>query len=66
MEAMVWRQLNHRNILPLVGVALGVPYKTSIALVAPWMANGSLDAYLKGHDDADRVEIVSSRERYCR
>lgn len=61
MEAMVWWQLRHENILPLSGVAFEVPHKVSIALVAPWMENGPLNVFLKFHNDVDRVDIVSSK-----
>ena len=59
-EALVWRQLKHKNILPLLGIVYDIPYKSSIGLLAPWMKNGSLDEYLKKNGNVDRLAIVSA------
>ncbi|KIK64855.1 hypothetical protein GYMLUDRAFT_143969, partial [Collybiopsis luxurians FD-317 M1] len=45
-EALVWRQLKHPNILPLLGVNSKLFYP-SFCLVYPWMENQDIIAYLK-------------------
>ncbi|KAL4255254.1 Kinase-like protein [Pleurotus pulmonarius] len=43
-EVVIWKGLEHKNILPLLGVVRGFgPY---VSMVCPWMAKGSLTQYL--------------------
>ncbi|KAJ8697496.1 hypothetical protein PTI98_004299 [Pleurotus ostreatus] len=43
-EVIIWKELEHKNILPLLGVVRGFgPY---VSMVCPWMAKGSLTQYL--------------------
>ncbi|CAE6335681.1 unnamed protein product [Rhizoctonia solani] len=42
-ELLVWSQCNHPNVLPLLGVA---QYCKQLAMVSPWMPNGSLNRFL--------------------
>ncbi|KAL0578697.1 Rho guanine nucleotide exchange factor [Marasmius crinis-equi] len=46
-EAMVWRQLDHPNILPFKGMYYFNEDEQQICLVSPWMENGNLLQYLK-------------------
>jgi serine/threonine protein kinase len=46
-EAYVWIQLLHDNILPLEGVTVVDEFGPFLALVTPWMENGSLNDYLR-------------------
>ena len=52
---MIWGDLNHDNILLLLGVMTieGFP-----CMVSEWMENGTMNAYLKSHPDADVLELV--------
>jgi hypothetical protein len=36
----IWRRLNHPNVMEFMGYAFG--FGISMALVAPWAANGTL------------------------
>ncbi|KAJ3862367.1 hypothetical protein EV359DRAFT_10643, partial [Lentinula novae-zelandiae] len=45
-EALLWRQLKHPNILPLLGVNEEI-FSPSFCLVSPWMANKDIITYLK-------------------
>ena len=65
-EALVWRQLKHKNILPLLGIVYDIPYKSSIGLLAPWMENGSLDGYLRKNETVDRLTIVRTSRYFAR
>lgn len=39
-EMGIWRRLNHPNVMEFMGYAFG--FGISMALVAPWAANGTL------------------------
>ncbi|KIK63206.1 hypothetical protein GYMLUDRAFT_110426, partial [Collybiopsis luxurians FD-317 M1] len=45
-EALVWRQLKHPNILPLLGVNMDL-FSPSFCLISPWMENRNVITYLK-------------------
>ncbi|KAJ7107565.1 kinase-like domain-containing protein [Mycena epipterygia] len=55
-EAIVWRGLRHRFILPLVGIDRQM-FPSSFCMVSPWMKNGTVLKYLRdrGHGDVDRL-----------
>ncbi|OAX39444.1 kinase-like protein [Rhizopogon vinicolor AM-OR11-026] len=44
-----WKQLKHDHILPLYGITYG--FGPVLAIVSPWMHNGSLSTYLDKHHD---------------
>ncbi|KAJ8077717.1 Rho guanine nucleotide exchange factor [Marasmius tenuissimus] len=47
-EAIVWRQLNHPNLLPFIGVYyLDDEAPSQLCLISPWMDRGDLTRYLK-------------------
>lgn len=58
-EAIVWRNVHHRNCLPFYGVTNfdddGVP---RICMVSPWMTNGNLSVYLSQNPDVPRLPLV--------
>ncbi|KIK56513.1 hypothetical protein GYMLUDRAFT_174194, partial [Collybiopsis luxurians FD-317 M1] len=45
-EALLWRQLQHPNILPLLGVNLEL-FFPSFCLISPWMVNRDIITYLR-------------------
>ncbi|KIJ64204.1 hypothetical protein HYDPIDRAFT_40439 [Hydnomerulius pinastri MD-312] len=47
-EVEIWRRLDHPNIVQFLGIAEGLGY--SMSLVSLWMANGTLDCFLREHD----------------
>ncbi|KAG6856796.1 hypothetical protein H0H87_000492 [Tephrocybe sp. NHM501043] len=55
-EAVIMALLQHRNILPLLGV-IGAP--NSFALATPYMRNGNLMTFLLRNPGANRLELVS-------
>ncbi|KIK64864.1 hypothetical protein GYMLUDRAFT_258825 [Collybiopsis luxurians FD-317 M1] len=57
-EALVWRQLKHPNILPLLGVNVELFYP-SFCLVSPWMENQDIIAYLKKNLTHNRYDVLS-------
>ncbi|KAG8946870.1 hypothetical protein FRC03_001244 [Tulasnella sp. 419] len=55
-EVLLWRTLQHPNIVPLLGYI--VLSDESPALVSPWYTNGNVNDYLKLHKDANRCNMV--------
>jgi serine/threonine protein kinase len=60
-EALIWRQLQHPNVLPLLCLHHwdGVYPHARIALVSPRMINGNAREFLCRESDIDRVSLVS-------
>ncbi|THU93870.1 kinase-like protein [Dendrothele bispora CBS 962.96] len=48
-EAILWRQLEHPNVLPFLGLYFLESNPKSVSLISPWMDNGDLSSYLKNH-----------------
>ncbi|KAL0058747.1 Rho guanine nucleotide exchange factor [Marasmius tenuissimus] len=46
-EAIVWKQLDHPNILPFLGIYYLDDTRQRICLVSPWQERGNLVDYLK-------------------
>src|ERR1700722_9880047 len=44
-EFAVWRRLDHKNILPLIGVTTN--FGPHFSMVCPWMENGMFNTYLE-------------------
>ncbi|KAF9053824.1 kinase-like protein, partial [Hymenopellis radicata] len=57
-EALVWRNLNHPNVLPFLGVSKDLFYP-SFCLISPWMNNGNIMAFLSQNPDHDRLRSVT-------
>ncbi|THU85508.1 hypothetical protein K435DRAFT_612833, partial [Dendrothele bispora CBS 962.96] len=45
-EAILWRQFNHPNVLPFLGLYFLDLSKQRICLISPWMERGNLRQYL--------------------
>ena len=52
-EAVMWRSLNHPNILPLLGATISPPQ-----LVSALMPAGDLSKYLPNNPEANRIRLV--------
>jgi serine/threonine protein kinase len=52
-EAVVWKRLNHPNIVPLLGITI-----TPFQLISNWISGGDLLDYIKKNPDADRLNLV--------
>ena len=55
-EAVVWKRLEHPNIVPLLGVTVA-----PLQLVSVWMAGGELLEYIDTHPSIDRLSLVGFR-----
>ncbi|KAJ7781785.1 kinase-like domain-containing protein [Mycena maculata] len=47
-EALVWRELQHPNILPFIGIDRE-SFSSSLCMVSPWMEHGTILDHLKQH-----------------
>ncbi|KAF9231037.1 kinase-like domain-containing protein [Melanogaster broomeanus] len=60
-EIKVWLNLNHVNIVPLLGTTMG--FGQFPAMVCPWLANGQLSSYLERQSDSlklgERLVLLS-------
>ena len=54
-EFVPWKALRHPNVLPLLGIVMT---KTEFAMVSEWMPNGNINQFVKGHQNANRFELV--------
>ncbi|KAH8832299.1 kinase-like domain-containing protein [Flagelloscypha sp. PMI_526] len=57
-ESLVWRQLQHPNVLPFLGVTETL-FPEKFCLVSPWMRNGSVISFLKDNPTHDRLPFVN-------
>lgn len=57
-EAVIWKGLHHPFLLPFLGIDLET-FPGFTCLVAPWMRNGTLRAYLSSHSN------VNADQRVC-
>ncbi|KAJ7126083.1 kinase-like domain-containing protein, partial [Mycena epipterygia] len=56
-EVLIWKELSHPNVLPLLGIDLTIR-KPSCCLVSPWMKNGNVMAFLERYPDFDKSSLV--------
>ncbi|KZV91000.1 NAD(P)-binding protein [Exidia glandulosa HHB12029] len=58
-EMMIWCQLQHPHILPLLGTCYYREGRMP-AFVVPWMGGGTCTDYVTEHPDADRISLASN------
>ena len=51
--AVVWKNLAHPNVVPLLGVTIN-----PTQLVSGWMPDVDLTGYITNHPDVDRLNLV--------
>ncbi|KAL0571381.1 serine/threonine protein kinase, AGC [Marasmius crinis-equi] len=56
-EALLWTQLSHPNLLPLLGVNTTL-FPQGFCLVSPWMVNGDVITFLSLNTDHDRFTAI--------
>ncbi|KAK7437373.1 Rho guanine nucleotide exchange factor [Stygiomarasmius scandens] len=59
-EAILWRQLDHPNVLPFLGLYFLDDSTQRVCLISPWMPNGNLRHFLSNNPDSsiDRARLV--------
>ncbi|KAK0439497.1 kinase-like domain-containing protein [Desarmillaria tabescens] len=61
-EALVWRNVKHRNVLPFLGVNKEL-FAPSFYLISPWMENGNIISFLHHHPRLDRLQAITDVAR---
>ncbi|KAG1726248.1 kinase-like domain-containing protein [Suillus paluster] len=65
-ELGIWKRLQHSNILKFMGITRG--FGSSVALVAPWIDNGTLTSFLKRNNGIltlhDRLLLVRTSRTF--
>jgi len=51
----MWGALRHPNVLPLLGANMT---SSQFVMVSEWMVDGNINAFVKAHPDANRLELV--------
>ena len=54
---MIWTQLHHHNILPLLGICVDL-FDARPAMVTPWMVHGNTLNYLSKNSSVDKLSLV--------
>ncbi|KAK7060772.1 hypothetical protein VNI00_000504 [Paramarasmius palmivorus] len=57
VEALVWKQLKHPNILPFLGVNTTL-FAPGFCMVSPWMANGDIVSFVKTYPAYDKLALL--------
>lgn len=52
-EAVVWKRLEHKNIVHLLGITA-----TPLQLISEWMPGGDLTEYIEKHPDTNRLSLL--------
>ena len=55
-EVLLWKRLNHPNILPFYGASMN---QNQLCMVSPWMENGNVLSYTGENPEANRLRLVS-------
>lgn len=50
-ELGIWRRLDHKNVVPFLGIAYGFGMRDAMSLVSLWMPNETLHLFLEKHDN---------------
>ncbi|KAF8597071.1 kinase-like protein, partial [Ceratobasidium sp. AG-I] len=51
-----WSKAKHENVLELLGIAI---FREQLAMISPWMANGTLRVYIDQNPDLDRWTLCA-------
>ena len=60
-ELGIWRRLNHKNVVPFLGIAYGFGMHGTTSLVSLWMPNESLQRFLTKYNNLGvrhRLQLV--------
>ncbi|THU84517.1 kinase-like protein [Dendrothele bispora CBS 962.96] len=64
-EAILWRQLQHPNVLPFLGLYFLDDSRKRICLLSPMMENGNLNSYLDKHSEKEAHRITLAYDVSC-
>ena len=55
-EAVGWKYISHPNVVPFLGISEKL---SSFCIISPWLSNGNITEYIRKHQKADRLQLVS-------
>ena len=55
-EVLLWKRLNHPNVLPFYGASMS---DNRFCMVSPWMDSGNIIGYSRKNPEANRLRLVS-------
>ena len=61
-EVFIWKQLKHRNLLPLYGVAIVYKYPY---FVSPWIEDVNIRTFVRNNSTFNRFNLVSDPRPSC-
>ena len=61
-EALVWQTLNHRYVLPFLGIDVE-SFPRQPCVVSPWMTNGTINEFLQKNGKVDVNQLV---RQFCK
>ncbi|THU86329.1 kinase-like protein [Dendrothele bispora CBS 962.96] len=64
-EAILWRQLQHPNVLPFLGLYFLDDSRKRICLLSPMMENGNLNSFLDKHSEKDAHRATLAYDVSC-
>jgi serine/threonine protein kinase len=57
-EVLIWKELSHPNVLPLLGIDLKTR-APSYCLISPWMNNCDVMSFLEKNPKFEKTSLVS-------
>ena len=58
-EVVIWKNLNHPNVLPFVGAAMATePGREKYGIVSEFMENWDIKTFIGHNVDVNRLELV--------
>lgn len=62
---VIWKYLDHPNILPFIGAMMVTePGKEKYEIISELMEDGEIGKFIKRNPGANRLELVGSRPHY--
>ena len=54
-EVLMWKSLDHKNVLPLLGATMS---DNTLTMISEWMVNGNINEFINAHGSVNRFELV--------
>ena len=61
-EAVLWKRLAHKNVLPFLGISKDVG---EFCWISPWMKNGTILEYIRDNSQINTLELVCMNWQLC-
>lgn len=54
----MWKSLDNKNVLPLLGATMN---NKRFTMISEWMNNSNINEFIQEHESVDRFELVGLR-----